>query len=221
MLYKYKCTVQPHLHSKTFPYFEEAFDQIRTLDKWFYFYINEPVKPVIVWKSSNLGNYQLQPGTNRYIGVSLRCSDEWIDGLFITDNQNEINQTPVNIKVFDLVSSVDLDMNHPNFYYIHAQTESHIWGVSGTYNFTNSWYWSAWDWIYSLKYCWALEYNGKLYYVNRETKFQGTVKENFRSVRAYFKKPKQVINASDFDSVRDAVQFLFETIKATEPSLKG
>jgi hypothetical protein len=218
MLYKYKCTVQPTLCSKTFPYFEQAFDRFRILDKWFYFYINEPIKPVIVWKTSNLNNYQLQPGTNRYIGVSLRNNNELIDGLFVTDNEKEIYRTPDEIKVFDLVDSVDLDMDYPDFYYIHAKTESHIWGINGTYNFTSGWYQPVWDWIgANLKHSWGLEYNGKIYYVNRHTRVQRySLIENLRSIRSCFRKPYTIVQASDFPNVQQAVHHLFELIKTTE-----
>lgn len=219
MLHKYQCKVQPRLCSKTFPYFEQAFGRFRILDKWFYFYMNDPKNHVIVWKSNTITGYQLQPGTNRYIGVALRNSDHWIDGMFVTDNLKEIANVPFDIKILQLVDSINLDMSSKNFYHITLDNPAHRWGIETHTSYKdNSWYQPVWNWIYdNLKYSWGLEYNGKIYHVNCNKYLQKeNLTENIRSIRAYFKKPKTIVRASDFPNVQSAVRHLFELIKTTE-----
>jgi len=217
MLYKHRCSVHPRLYSETFGYFEQAFDRFRILDKWFYFYMNEPVNPVIVWKSQDTNHYQLQPGTNRYIGVALRGNNDTINGLIISDCPKEAYHAPEEIQIFDIVDSTNLDLD--DYSTIDLKHASHQWGVADhTLYRDNSWYDPVWDWIYkNLKHSWGLEYNNKIYYVNSNKHFQkDKIIENFRSIHARFKKTNTIIKASDFPNVQAAVQHLFGLIKKTE-----
>lgn len=220
MLHKYHCKIQPQLYSDTFVYFEQAFDRFRILDKWFYFYINEPVQPVIVWKSANLNYYQLQPGTNRYIGVALRGNNDNINGFFITDYFEETNCIPTEIKIVNFADSIDLNLD--DYSSIDLKNSSHAWGIGNhTLYKDNSWYDPVWDWIYdNLKYSWGLEYNNKIYYVNSNKHLQkNKIVENFRSIHALFKETQTVVKSSDFPDVRAAVQHLFKLIKTNELNL--
>ena len=209
MLYKYKCKVQPQLHSNTFPYFEQAFSRFRILDKWFYFYINNPTDPVIVWKAAKLNHYQLQPGTNRYIGTALRDSNEWLNGAFVTDDISSIEKVTSEIEILDLFETANLDANDPNFYQITLDNPSHKWGIGNQTFCDDSWYAAVWNWIYeNLEYRWGLEYNGTTYYVNAE-----------RHPRSSHKQIKTVLDASNFPNIQTAVQQLFITILTTETAL--
>jgi hypothetical protein len=198
MLIKYKCKVQPRIDSLVFTYFSDvthAFNRKRILDKWFYFYINNPIRPVIIWKIKDVPQYQLQPGTNRYIGTALRGTEEWLDGYYITDsdvpNFDEL-------KISNAIDKQDVEDLGPNFDQITLDNPLHVWGVGKN---DIHWHQPVFDWISkSLKYTWGLEYNGKTYYVNH----------------SWFKKTKKIFKASDYPSVQLAVQDMFHSIKYFE-----
>jgi hypothetical protein len=199
MLNKYNCQVQPRLDSKLFPYFEQALGRRRILDKWFYFYKNNPTNPVVIWKSKYINSYQLQPGTNRYIGTALRSSDEWISGVYITDDLIK----PVDeLKILNLYESVELHTNYPNFYNITLDNPTHRWGVAGQTLYDPSWIQPVYDWIHAnVKYQWGLNYNNTVYYINPE-----------RRLSSLFKHTGAIINANDYPTVQQAVQALFKLV---------
>jgi YHS domain-containing protein len=200
MLRKYNCRIQPRLHSKLFPYFEQALGRRRILDKWFYFYINQPTDPVIVWKSKLYAEWQLQPGTNRYIGTALRNSKEWLAGEFITD---DVVESTDEISILELIDTADLDFDS---YQITLDDPAHKWGVGNQTLYDPVWIQPVFDWIHdNVKYRWGLEYQGKTYYVSSE-----------RRLTSMFKKTKNIIHADNYPNIQTAVQLLFQEIRRTE-----
>ena len=199
MLDKYKCRVKPSLDSEIFTYFEQAINRRRILDKWFYFYKNNPTQPVIIWKSKHLSNYQLQPGTNRYIGTALRNNNEWIDGVFITDDHIT---TLKEIEILNLIESIDMPTSCPDFYQITLDNPVHKWGIGDQTLYDPAWIQPVYDWVHNnVKYTWGLKFNKKIYYVNSE-----------RRISSIFKKTKHIVDANDYPSLQLAVQALFKII---------
>jgi YHS domain-containing protein len=199
MLNKYSCQIQPKIHSELFPYFEQAIGRRRILDKWFYFYIIQPEKPVIIWKSKSRQDWQLQPGTNRYIGVALRDSKEWIDGVLITDD----NILTHEIKNLILLESQNLKITD---YQITLNNPVHKWGVGDQTLYNSDWIQPVYNWIHTnVKHRWGLKYKGKTYYVSSERRFTSV-----------FKKTKKILNAEDYPNIQLAVQALFQEIKLNE-----
>jgi hypothetical protein len=199
MLDKYKCRVKPSLDSEIFTYFEQAINRRRILDKWFYFYKNNPTQPVIIWKSKHLSNYQLQPGTNRYIGTALRNNNEWIDGIFITDDHIT---TLKEIEILNLIESIDMPTSCPDFYQITLDNPVHKWGIGDQTLYDPAWIQPVYDWVHNnVKYTWGLKFNKKIYYVNSE-----------RRISSIFKKTKHIVDANDYPSLQLAVQELFKII---------
>lgn len=200
MLYKYKASIRPDLESKEFRYFDYALiSRKRILDKWFYFYMNDPIKPLIVWNDKDIIGIQIQPGTNRYIGTALRNKDIWLDAVYISNDQS----APAEIKLHSLIETIDdrLDTS-----YISLDNEVHRWGIGNQTLYDRSWIPPVYDWVHdNLKYKWGLEYQGKIYYVNAE-----------RRLNSLFKTTKLIVRSSDFISVQDAVKHLFETIRSFE-----
>jgi len=199
MLNKYSCQLQPRIDSRLFPYFVDAIGRRRILDKWFYFYINQPEKPVIIWKMKDSEYWQLQPGTNRYIGVALRNNKEWIDSVLVTDDTVDVPE----IRNLELIDSNDLEIED---YQITLSNQAHAWGIGNQTLYDPAWIQPVYDWIHSnLKYRWGLEYNGQVYYVNSE-----------RKITSLFKKTKEIVYSKNYASLQLAVEDLFKKIKLHE-----
>jgi len=192
MLTKYKARVQPRLNGDIFTYFTDAFGRRRILDKWFYFYIHNPKRPVIIWKIKAVDQYQLQPGTNRYIGMALRGSSEWLDAYYITD---EPVPSYEELQILEMIDYKDVNDLGPNFDQITLDNPLHVWGVGEN---EIHWHQPVFDWINAnVKYKWGLEYKGKTYYVNY----------------SLFRRTKKIVRAEDYPNVHLAVQDLFRMIK--------
>ena len=200
MLHKYKCLVQPRMDSNLFPYFADAFGRRRILDKWFYFYKNTPRDPVTIWKIKSRTDWQLQPGYNRYIGTALRSSGDWLPGQFITD---DVIPDVDELKVFEHIDHVDLDIGDPSlFYEFNSKNIHHYWGRGPQSHEQTNWHQSVFDWMHeNIHHRWGLEYHDKIYYINGERRFN-----------TLFKKTKAIIKASDYPNVRIAVQELFKLV---------
>jgi hypothetical protein len=204
MLYKYKASIRPTFDSKNFVYFDHALisRRRRILDKWFYFYMNDPTRPLIVWKDDQELGFQIQPGSNRYIGTALRNKDLWIDAVLITNNPKF--QAPAELKVFELVDTIDAD--HVDCHNISLENPVHKWGIGQQTLNDAAWIAPVFDWVHNhLKYKWGLEYQGVVYYVNSE-----------RRLSSLFKTTKMIVRADEFISVQEATRHLFETIKLFE-----
>jgi hypothetical protein len=204
MLYKYKASIRPTFDSKNFVYFDHALTsgRRRILDKWFYFYINDPIKPVVIWKDTRHIGFQIQPGSNRYIGTALRKKDLWVDAVLITNDAGF--QSPNELKVFDLIDAIDSE--DLDCYKISLDNPVHKWGIGKQTLYNSDWIAPVFDWVHNnLKYQWGMEYRGVVHYVNSE-----------RRLSSLFKTTKMIVKAEQFISVQEATQHLFETIKSFE-----
>lgn len=89
MIYKkYKGKIQCGFPNHIWPHGEAQVREFfllekRRLDKVFYFYMNDPKDPLVVneVKFRKGNGFGIHPGLNRYIGVSLRRSNTWIDAF--------------------------------------------------------------------------------------------------------------------------------------------
>jgi len=209
MLHKYNCKVKPLLDSNLFGYFAGAFSRHRILDKWFYFYMNEPIKPIVIWKISSTPCWQLQPGTNRYIGTALRGNNEWIDGVLITDEVVNIDE----IEILHKVDSIDwcgsnLELNNI------PSNAIHQWGIGSQITDDEYWFLDAYKWITkNVKNKWGLEYQGKVFYVSPGMHHIRIIGKEFYPS---FRKTKVIVKAIDYPNLQTAVKTLFEMIKLYE-----
>jgi hypothetical protein len=205
MIKKYSCTVTPTLESTYLHFFTESMNvhnlkRDRILNKWFYFYANNPVQPIIFWGINN--SFRVEPGTNRYIGVALRESNIEIDAIYITDNDTNI---PNEIKLVNYIGCSDFDLES----YKRFDTTSDLckWAVGSvtTLN-SNDWYKPAFKWIAdNLKYTWALDIEGQLYFLNKGYDFF-----------IFPKKIKEVVKVSDHENLEKAVKHLFKKVVECE-----
>ena len=170
------------------------------LNKWFYFYINNPVQPVIIWSTTN--TIRLEPGTNRYIGVALRESNIEIDGICITDCDTNI---PNEVSLGDYIDSTDIKLEIPK--QLDATSELCNWAIGNTTTLNNGeWYEPAFKWIAdNLKYAWALDVNNQLYFLNKGYNFF-----------IFPRKVKEVVKASDHNNLEEAVKHLFKKVVECE-----
>jgi hypothetical protein len=165
--------------------------------------MNTPKDPIIIWKLKNIPAFQLEPGTNRFIGSALR-KDQWLSALLITDDPSII--TPADIQLGALIETTDLVLTS---YEIEKKLPEHVWGMDGrTTVGDGSWYRPAFSWTRrKLKYAWALEFQNQQYLLNPFYKF------------LYFKYPrkiKEVVRVEDHKDVQAAVQYLFNRVVTVE-----
>ena len=197
------------LDSNLFGYFSGAFSRHRILDKWFYFYMHNPTQPVIIWKISKSPYWQLEPGTNRYIGTALRKNNEWINGILITD---EIINTD-EIIVLDKIDSIDWQGDDLALHNIPCNN-IHEWGIGSQIKDDPFWFRNVYKWITNnVKNKWGLEYHGTIHYVSPGGHhIQIFGKKYYLS----FRRTKTIIKASDYPDLQTAVKTLFEMIKLHE-----
>lgn len=204
MLFKYNAKIKPSLYSPEFQYFDWALisRRRRILDKWFYFYINDPIMPIVVWDDESAIGYQIQPGTNRYIGTALRDNNEWIDAVYITNKADTCNTNELTLShCIDVYNANSLDSHN-----ITLDNPIHKWGIGDQTLYDPSWIPPVFDWIHkNLKYKWGLEYQGHVHYVNSE-----------RRLSSLFKKTKLIVHANDFLTVQEATKYLFDRIRLFE-----
>lgn len=210
MLNKYNCTITPSLNSSKFSFIKqkESIERhlrlYRVLDKWFYFYKNDPEEPVIIWLSNDL--IRLEPGTMRFTGVSLRQSNMYLNGILIQD-ENFKQEVPSEIKVGNFIESTELDFTIKSTDALDPQSEICKWAIKDatTLNSTK-WYVRVFGWIReNVKHSYGLSYNNKIYYLNKKRKFM------FLPV-----KPKFIVKVEDFKCFADAVIHLFNQVKKYE-----
>ena len=164
--------------------------------------MNDPIQPLIVWKDDQELGFQIQPGSNRYIGTALRNQDLWIDAVLITNDPEY--QSPTELKVFDLIDTFDADRLTSS--QIQLDNPIHKWGIGNQTLYDSSWIDPVFNWVHdNLKYRWGLEYQGHVHYVNSE-----------RRLTTLFKSTKMIVRANDFISVQEATIHLFKTIKSFE-----
>jgi hypothetical protein len=217
MLYKYNCKIKPLLDSALFTYFEDALTRHRILDKWFYFYIHDAFKPVVIWKieNSNTSNWHLHPGTNRYIGTALRNNNEWIDGILITDTSVDSRE----IKILDKIDYLDWNGYDLEFDKKMPCNDLQNWAIGSQMSDDPFWFCDVYKWITNnVKDRWGLEYQGTIHYVSPgEHHIQIFGKKYYLS----FRRTKTIIKASDYPDLKTAVKTLFEMIKESQQISQG
>ncbi len=201
MLKKYHCLIVPNLTDRHFSFFTDNMishnlKRDRILNKWFYFYINEPVQPVIIWIGKD--SVRLEPGTNRYVGNALRSRNTPIPGIAIVDDSATI---PESIQLLDYIEESNLAFDISGK--LDATSNICKWAIgSATTLNSNDWYKPAFQWIReNLKYTWALEYKGQKYFLNQR-----------KRLFVFPSKPKSIVKVENYDSFEDAVIDLFNQV---------
>ena len=125
-----------------------------------------------------------------------------IDAIYITDNDTNI---PNEIKLVNYIGCSDFDLES----YKRFDTTSDLckWAVGSvtTLN-SNDWYKPAFKWIAdNLKYTWALDIEGQLYFLNKGYDFF-----------IFPKKIKEVVKVSDHENLEKAVKHLFKKVVECE-----
>lgn len=206
MIKKYHCRITPALDSKHFVFFSDYeiqhnLSRDRILNKWFYFYINKPVQPIIIWVGDNL--LRLEPGSNRYIGTALRQTGESIPAIAIVEGEPVV---PKEITILDFIEEADFNMEHK----LSSDSLFVKWalGNSTTLN-SNDWYVPAFKWIRkNLKYSWGLEYQNKTYFLNGEKKYF-----------LFTPRLKETVRVEDHKNFESAVIHLFKKVLETETGI--
>lgn len=210
MLKKYNCTITPSLDSTKFSFIKQTesierhLKLYRVLDKWFYFYNNDPEEPVIIWLSNEL--LRLEPGTMRFTGVALRQSNMSLKGIVIQDEHFQY-EIPSDIKMSDFIESTNLKFSINCTDALDPKSDICKWAIKDatTLNSTK-WYSRVFGWIReNVKHSYGLSYNNKIFYLNKKRKFM------FLPVE-----PKLIVKVENFDSFADAVIHLFTQVKKYE-----
>lgn len=220
MLYKYNCLLTPRLYGRicieSAPLDVQLYRKNRVLDKWFYFYINDPVEPIIIWSMRNFRadgrdtGFHIEPGLNRYTGIALRKSKIQIPGRLITDYDIDDSKIkiPREIEILDVVDSVDLPpLLHDYCPTFDKNGPREAWAIDGETNLNdNAWHIPVYKWIEdNLEHTWGLEYKDKLHYVNYVNGGHTTRAET-----------ANIVSVKDFRSLSDAVSELFAQISREE-----
>lgn len=209
MLKKYQCTIIPSLDSIQFSFIkqkesiERNLKLHKVLDKWFYFFNNDPDEPVIIWLSNNV--IRLEPGTMRFIGVSLRKSQMALKGILIMDEEFS-HSIPNEITIGNLIETSELPFSITSGA-LNAQTDICKWAIRNDTSLNSTkWYGRVFGWIRkNVKNSYGLLYNNQIYYLNSKKRF------------IFFPpKPKLIVNVQNFTSFEDAVIYLFKQIKKYE-----
>lgn len=159
------------------------------LEKWFYFYINDPINPVLL-NFSKMTNYYavLEPGSNRYIGVSLREKELEIGGLILTDTDN-LKDLPYEIKIDGIGD---------------RETLKEIYRIE----FGICWV-DEFDWVENnLKYTWGLEIDNEVFFLNHEYPINIQKKPP--------KEVKEIVRVRDHLDLESAIKYLFKRVVKTE-----
>ncbi len=202
MLKKYSCSLIPNLTDKYFTFFTDHMishnmkkrDSI--LDKWFYFYMNEPIQPVIIWIKQNY--LRLEPGTTRYVGTALRQCAHPILGIAIIEDNASI---PENITIIDYIEESNLSMDISDK--LDEKSPLCKWAIGSTTTLnSNDWWGPALKWIKrNVKHTHALEYKGKQYYLNQRKK-----------MLIFPSEAKIVVKVENYDKFEYAVIDLFKQV---------
>ena len=208
MIKRYRCKITPTLTSSCFRYLDNGrfySRNIMALEKLFYFYVNDPVQPVILWNSCSLS--KIEPGTNRYLGVALREANAEIDGICITDCDTIISNE---VRLGDYIDSTDLQLG--DSFWGHGSSRQWDeklvnWAIGNATTLNNSeWYEPAFKWISdNLKYTWALDVNGQMHFLNQGYNFF-----------IFPKKVKEIVKVSDHANIEEAIKHLFKKVVECE-----
>jgi hypothetical protein len=201
MIKKFHCSIIPDLSNNYLSFFsKEMIDhnlkRDRILNKWFYFYMNNPIQPIVIWIGKN--GIRLEPGTNRYVGVALRQSSCSIPAIAIVEDDAAI---PDFITILDCIESSNLEFDISGA--LDSNSKLCKWAI-GTATTLNSfkWYIPAFKWIRKkLKYTWVLEYQGKKYFLNQHRQFF-----------IFSPKIKKVVKVEDYKNFEDSVIDLFNQV---------
>lgn len=196
---KYLCAIEPNVNSETFYYFdtdtiESNFKRYKILNNWFYFFINPPVDPVVIWRFEN-NAFDLHPGTNRYIGMSLRNDGSKIYAYLITES---IKKMPKEIEILELVDKYNDFTVKDRIRYNRSNKptkEMLYWAIDDTRD--DSWRTRIYDDVEvyireNFKSKWGLKYKDEMYYLGNTNA-----------------EVAKVIDANEFDSLSGAISFLF------------
>ena len=217
MLTKYRSSIRANLTSVGINWFSPAMNahwmsRARILDKWFYFYVNKPREPVVVWVSQHC--IAVHPGTNRLIGCLLRAQNIVLPALVIKQNPSVF---PKDLGPMTEIACCDLPWPQD----INSSSEPAIqWAVGNETSFNRGeWKNEVFGWVRdNLNYVWALKYQSRVYCVNwgKHWGFKWGVA---LALSKYLRWPRPlggVVDAADYHSLDQAVQVLFKKIVEKE-----
>ena len=180
-IYQYSCELQvsiPHLafRQSNELHMEKMLTRrvprrgsIDCLPMWFYFYKNEINDPLTITQYQD-GDIELHPGTNRWIGRSIRGDNPWLPAriLSIGIEWNHRLEGIRNVTYFD---QKQFDYNGKDDFYINQ--ELFQWSHGGYAPTGNHWLEMPEQWAHENLKNWGgilILHNGNRHYVNRKAK---------------------------------------------------
>lgn len=176
MLYKYKCKLDVNdLNRKYFGLDDQGLINLlaeheNTLDKFFYFYIVESVRPYVLWHHSD-EYFEIAPGRHRVMGTALRDKNIWLNAFLISESKNLILPNISNFELGERIDSRKGEIKKIPYSYNYDERKIYDWATDiYEYNF-------SWDQEYIktssfIKKCYTLDLNNFSIVLNPSEKIQ-------------------------------------------------
>lgn len=211
----YNCEVQvkhPHLafRSANEIYMERMLERrivgVGTKDllsKWFYFYVLPIQDPLTVLHHED-GDVELHPGTNRFIGRSLRNDQPWAPAKIISINREwDKRLSGIRNESHEKTQTFDYNSKH-DFY---ENEKLNAWSIGSYAPEPKTWLRISDEWAKYVLGSWGgrlVTYSGKTFAVNPHSEKKNTI----------------VRHVKDFDGLFSATQFLFKELSMKLDSSK-
>ena len=143
--------------------------KIDCLPMWFYFYKNDIKDPLTIIQHED-GDVELHPGTNRWIGRSIRGDAPWLSARILTID-NPWQHRLEGIRNESLLDCRSFDYKNKNDFY--ANEELHTWSHGGYAPTGRDWLGMPEEWAHEHLGMWGgilILHNGTKHYVNRQAK---------------------------------------------------
>ena len=177
-IYQYTCELQikmPHLAfrqsnelhmqamlSRDIP----GYGTVDTLPMWFYFYLTPINDPLTIMHHAD-GDVEIHPGTNRFIGRSLRADEPWTAARIISIDQ-QWHKRLTGIRNEQLVKQAQFDYTGKRDFY--SNKALYEWSFGGYAPTDNNWLELDTHWAHSTLGEWGAQLTldtGETHYVNR------------------------------------------------------